>query len=214
MRVETDAAPGSVPLTPEATIGPFYPAALVADLPPRPERARDLLGAGLDGQLIQVTLRVRDCEGRPVAGAVVESWQADAQGRYRAAGDSALGEVASGFDGFARLATDASGAARLYTVKPGAHGVPGRSRRRAPHLRLTLLAAGIERLATQLFFEDEGANANDPLLVSMTDVAARSRLLLRRVPADDREQGRILAYELTLVLRGGDETPFFTEGPS
>ena len=87
---------------------------------------------------------------------------------------------------------------------------------RAPHLRLTIFASGIDRLVTQVFFDDEPLNATDPVLASIPDPEVRSRLIATRrdLGAEARveagERGR-LEYELDIVLRGGRETPFFDD---
>jgi len=87
---------------------------------------------------------------------------------------------------------------------------------RAPHLRLTIFASGIDRLVTQVFFDDEPLNATDPVLVSIPDPEVRSRLIAARrdLGAEARievDQRRPLEYELDIVLRGGRETPFFDD---
>ena len=74
---------------------------------------------------------------------------------------------------------------------------------RAPHLRLTIFASGIDRLVTQVFFEDEALNASDPVLLSIPDAVVRDRLIARK-------QGQ-LEYALDIVLRGDGETPFFDD---
>src|SRR5262245_14427412 len=87
---------------------------------------------------------------------------------------------------------------------------------RAPHLRLTIFASGIDRLVTQVFFDDEPLNATDPVLVSIPDPEVRSRLIAARrdlgaearVEAGERTR---LEYAIDIVLRGDGETPFFDD---
>jgi len=80
--------------------------------------------------------------------------------------------------------------------------VPGPSGRpQAPHIVLGILGRGIlTRLVTRLYFDDEAANAQDPIL-EMVPADRRPTLVARRV-ADGR-------YRFDIVLQGQDETVFF-----
>ena len=60
-----------------------------------------------------------------------------------------------------------------------------------------------------LFFDGQPLNESDPVLNAVPDPAIRARLIARRVPAADA--AGTLAYELTVVLRGELETPFFDD---
>ena len=85
---------------------------------------------------------------------------------------------------------------------------------RAPHLRLTIFASGIDRLVTQVFFDDESLNASDPVLLSIPDAVVRDRLIARlRSHSNDASFGVASAaeYALDIVLRGDGETPFFDD---
>jgi protocatechuate 3,4-dioxygenase beta subunit len=99
----------------------------------------------------------------------------------------------------------------LRTIKPGAHPVPvereapgERVAQRAPHLRLTIFASGIDRLVTQIFFDDEPLNASDPVLAAIPDTLVRDRLIAAR-------GRRSHEYTIDIVLRGDAETPFFDD---
>ena len=103
----------------------------------------------------------------------------------------------------------------LCTVKPGAHaaavaGAAG-SPVRAPHVRLTIFASGIDRIVTQVFFYDEPGNAADPVLGAVS-AGDRERLIARRVNARDADGGT--AYKLTIRMRGDGETPFIDDWAS
>jgi protocatechuate 3,4-dioxygenase beta subunit len=85
---------------------------------------------------------------------------------------------------------------------------------RAPHLRLTIFASGIDRLVTQMFFDDEPLNQSDPVLHSIEDPRVRDRLIARRRNGSDSEGvPGIVGYEIQIVLRGEAETPFFDDWP-
>jgi protocatechuate 3,4-dioxygenase beta subunit len=193
--------------TPEATIGPFYPGAFLSGFPQDLCNIAPLLAHRPQGQPVIFAARFLDSAGLPVPSLIVELWQANASGRYRHPEDRSNAPLDPQFDGFARLRTAADGAVRLHTIKPGAHRVAAHSTMmRAPHLRLTIFASGIDRLITQVFFEGEALNESDPVLMSIPDPRARERLIARRRTPRDVAQ-----YEIDIVLRGAGETPFFDD---
>jgi protocatechuate 3,4-dioxygenase, alpha subunit len=143
-------------LTPSQTVGPFLSIGLTWQTGHLvvPE---DTPGA------IRITGLVTDGAGEPVTDAIVETWQADADGRFDHP-DDPRGPSGSGFGGFGRCATDADGHFRIVTVKPGALGDG-----QAPHIDVSLFARGLlDRVVTRIYFPDEdAANATDPLLSSL-----------------------------------------------
>lgn len=193
--------------TPEATIGPFYPGVFVEQFPHDLTRVVPLVMHRPQGQPISIKFRFLDSTGKPVPSVIVEVWQANSSGRYRHPQDQSDAPLDPQFDGFARLRTDDHGACILTTIKPGAHRVGNLTR--APHLRLTIFASGIDRLLTQIFFEDEPLNASDPVLNSIPGPSVRPRLIACRNPAAGRDN--LLAYGITIVMRGEAETPFFDD---
>lgn len=174
--------------TPSQTAGPFLSIGLRwADgpyvVPPQAPGAFWLRG------------RVLDAAGEPLLDALVETWQADPDGRF--AGPAPT----SGFRGFGRSET-LDGEYAILTVKPAP--VPdGQGRPQAPHLAVSVFARGLlNRVVTRIYFADEtDANAADPVLTSLPDDPARATLLAQ--PSSD-------GYRLDLVLQGSDETVFFT----
>ena len=213
-------------VTPEATVGPFYPGAFLTDTPQDLWTVAPLVAHRPQGQPIVVAVRFLDALKRPVPSLLVEFWQANAHGRYRHPQDRSAVPLDPQFDGFARLRTGDEGTVRFATIKPGAHAIPvasGFSRTvgaapamRAPHLRLTIFASGIDRLVTQIFFDDEALNATDPVLASIPDPVVRARLLAtyRGLGAEPRihsGERRRREYAIDIVLRGDGETPFFDD---
>jgi protocatechuate 3,4-dioxygenase beta subunit len=194
--------------TPEATVGPFYPGAFVASMPQDLSTVGPLVAHRPQGQPIVFVARFLDALGRPVPSLIVEFWQANAHGRYRHPSDRSAAPLDPQFDGFARLRTEDDGAIRFSTIKPGSHPVYRGSGTRAPHLRLTIFVSGIDRLVTQVFFDDEALNTSDPVLQSIADESVRRRLIAKR--RDGGPDG-IPEYALDIVLRGGAETPFFED---
>src|SRR5262249_18409178 len=137
----------SAPATASQTVGPFFRIGM------EPLYATDL-APGAAGK-VTISGRVLDGDGKPVDDAILEIWQADAQGRHR------QGDTTDGFTGFGRVPTDANGEFRFSTVKPGR--VPGpRGELQAPHLVVAVFMRGLLiHLLTRLYFPDEPANAGD-----------------------------------------------------
>jgi protocatechuate 3,4-dioxygenase alpha subunit len=130
--------------TAEMTLGPFFPREFARD-------ANDLTLSGVRGEVIEVTGRITQLDGRPLDNVVIEIWQADIQR-------------------WGRAATDANGIYRFRTIKPGA--LEGR----LPHINLLLLYSGLMRhLQTVMFFE-LGA---DPVLDAVP-ASRRGRLVAQR----------------------------------
>lgn len=198
------------PFTPEATIGPFYPFLFTERMPAAPAIALSGIVHRPQGQPILLFGRVVDDGGVGIRNMILESWQANAQGRYRHPMDRSDAPLDPAFDGFARVRTDANGMYRLHTILPGGHSSPDSPAiQRAPHIRLTIFGSGIDRIVTTAFFEGEAANHADPLLCSIADETARARLVARRTPQTDADGVR--AYRFDIILRGSGETPFFDD---
>lgn len=189
------AAPqGLVRPTDDDALGPFYPSTLAPDLdadlttaPGRSDRAQ--------GPVLYVSGRVLDRRGAPVAGAVLELWQANAAGRYAHPRDDSSPPLDPAFQGFARLVTDAEGRYALKTIKPGAYGS------RTPHLHVAVQAART-RLVTQMYFEGERLNASDGLL-QRGPAAARATKLSRWVSPSGNQERTALVAHWDVVLATG-----------
>lgn len=184
--------------TASQTVGPFFHLGMA-----RPDWA-DLTRDNPAGERILVEGRVLDGDGAPVPDAVIEMWQANAAGRYNHPDDVQTDKpLDPHFRGFGRAATDSEGRFRITTIRPGP--VPGRGNAlQAPHLTLAVFGRGLLRhLYTRLYFADEPANANDPLLSSIEDEAARRTLLARRT-----DRGSTPGYSFDIILQGENETVF------
>lgn len=166
--------------TPSQTRGPYYPVAKPADsdldltqVAGRPRRA--------EGEVIEVTGRVLSAQAGPLAGAVVEIWQADHQGRYHHPRESA-GMADPNFQGFGAVRTAAGGAYLFRTIRPRFYGSGGLMR--TPHIHFRVAAAGRPELVTQMYFPGETMNARDALFRALPGEAARDALTARRDAAD------------------------------
>lgn len=181
-------------LTPSQTIGPFFAYALTPRAYGGKELANEqVAGEGVAGEHIRIEGRVFDGDGAPVGDAMLESWQADAEGRFNAAGNA-------GFTGFGRIETGADGSFFIETIRPGA--LPGpNGALQAPHIALSIFARGLLiRLATRIYFDDEPGNANDPVL-ALVPAERRGTLIARRGPDG--------VFRLDIRLQGEGETVFF-----
>ena len=159
------------------------------------------------GERIRIEGRVFDGIGTVLKDVLIESWQANAEGRYAHPADRQPGKpVDPDFRGWGRSCTDFdSGVYSFETIKPGP--VIGRNGRvMAPHINLWIVARGINLgLNTRLYFGDEAeANAKDPVLNLIEWEARRATLVAAR---EDRD-GRAL-YRFDIRLQGEGETVFF-----
>ncbi|CAN7154243.1 protocatechuate 3,4-dioxygenase subunit alpha [Bosea sp. LjRoot90] len=191
----------------EDTVGPYYPYSFLDGDRSDLTRLHHGLSVGPQGKPIILCGRLIDCEGQPVDDALLEFWQANAAGVLRTPDiqdDTLLDPY---FDGFGRLITTLE-PFTFKTVKPGAIAPSRGMAARSPHITLTIFSDGITRLVTQIFFDDEPeANRRDPLLESLAP-ELRERLIARLVSAPS---GDLAVYEITLVMRGENETPFFDD---
>jgi protocatechuate 3,4-dioxygenase alpha subunit len=186
-----------VNLTPSQTVGPFLAIGL-----PWPD-GPFVVPEGTEGA-ITITGRVLDGAGEPVPDALVETWQADPDGRFSHPDDprGPAGEPA--FRGFGRCATDSGGSYRIVTLKPGALPCPGGGTE-APHLDVSVFARGLlDRVVTRIYFPDEAeANAADPVLATIGDTGRAATLVAR---ADPGAAGQL---RFDIHLQGEHETVFF-----
>ena len=188
-------------ITPFQPTGP-YPQVML-DLP---TGAAIPLSPEARGQRIVIEGSVTDGAGQPVADVMIETWQADAAGRYAHASDPDFANADAAFWGYRRVATDADGRFTIETVKPGAtraaieSGAPGVEALHAPHLVVAIYGGGIlYRYVTRMYFAGDEANAVDPIL-RMVPPDRRSTLIM---PLDGG------VYRCVIRLQGPGETVFF-----
>mgnify|MGYP000313952810 CR=1 FL=1 len=160
--------------TPAQTEGPFYPVSLPADTD------GDLLRQGGDayakGQPCWLDGQVRDASGQPLAGAVVEIWQCDADGHYRHPGDGNRADPT--FQAFGRVQADSQGRYRFRTIRPVAYSG------RTPHIHVKVKLGRRTLLTTQLYVAGDPGNAQDFLWRRLSD-ADRAVLTVSFQPVAD-----------------------------
>lgn len=153
------------------------------------------------GERITIKGRVIDGSGTPLKDALVEIWQADADGLYNSPSEM-RGFADQHFSGWGRCPANMdSGAFVFETIKPGQ--VPfNDGRMMAPHITFWIVARGINiGLHTRMYFpEEEAANAADPVLGRIEHKVRVPTL----IAAKDGN-----TYTFDIHLQGENETVFF-----
>ncbi len=179
--------------TPRQSAGPFYPDQLPLD-----SDADLVTVAGRDGPALgDVTHlfgRILDRDGRPLAGARVEIWQCDANGRYIHSRDAARGGGDPNSQGDGRTESDGEGGCRFRTIRP----VPYTGR--TPHIHIAVAAAGHAQLVSQLYVAGEPLNAGDFLYRRISDPQQRAAVTIALEPRPDLEAGA-LGMHADIVLQ-------------
>lgn len=195
--------------TPSQTLGPFSAYSLTAEQYGYPYNSivgGSLISEATPGQYvgnerIYITGRVLDGNSATILDALVELWQADAEGMYRSEVIDNVGPVPH-FTGFGRLGTGTNADHRFTftTIKPGPVNDTS-----APHINVILFMRGsLHQLYTRLYFPDEAdANQQDTLLNAVPE-DRRNTLIAHR-----REQGGQVFYDFDIYMQGDRETVFF-----
>jgi protocatechuate 3,4-dioxygenase, alpha subunit len=196
--------------TPSQTVGPFFAYSLTAEQYGYPFNSiinDSLIESNIDpqncvtaGERIYITGQVLDGKGDSILDAVVELFQADANGQYRT---TPIKHKNDGFTGFGRLGTGTNPEHRFTftTIKPGS--VNGQ----APHIDVLLMMRGsLRNLYTRLYFSDNmAANEQDDLFKAVPE-NRRKTLIANRL-----EVNGLVFYEFNIRMQGEEETVFFEE---
>ena len=194
--------------TPSQTVGPFFAYSLTAEQYGYPFNSiinDSLIESKIDPQncvmaskRIYITGRVFDGNGNSILDAVVELFQADANGQYRT---TPIKHKNDGFTGFGRLGTGTNSEHRFTftTIKPGS--VNGQT----PHIDVLLMMRGsLRNLYTRLYFSDNmAANEQDDLFKAVPE-NRRKTLIANRLEANG-----LVFYEFNIRMQGDGETVFF-----
>lgn len=161
------------------------------------------------GERILVHGRVLDENARPVAGSLIEIWQANAGGRYRHVKDTYFAPLDPNFGGCGRTMTDENGYYEFMTIRPGAYPWPnGGNDWRPMHVHFSLFGHAFgQRLITQMYFEGDPLIELCPIAATVKDRSQLDRL----VAPLDMERARAmdyLAYRFDIVLRGRRQSMF------
>lgn len=185
--------------------GPFY----AADAPELPFGAD--MARGQPGERLHVEGSVSSGDGRPLAGALVDVWQADENGYYDLQRPDLTEPVLR-----ARFRTDGRGCFAFRSILPSHYPIPaggpvgellnatGRHPFRPAHIHFRIAAEGHETLVTQLF------PADGPYLADDAAFGVKASLVVECPPgatggAPDGSAGpwRQLAYDFVLKAQAG-----------
>jgi protocatechuate 3,4-dioxygenase beta subunit len=176
-----EAAAACVEATPAQTEGPFYP------VTPQSDTNWDLTqiqgrAAAAVGERLYIVGQVTDQDCQPVAGALVEIWQACASGRYSHPGDTSGLELDRNFQYWGRVLTDSNGEYKFKTIIPGDY--PASSTwQRPPHIHYKVQKRAHAELTTQLYFSGHPLNDGDLILLDLP-TAERERVVVDVKDAD------------------------------
>lgn len=159
------------------------------------------------GERIIVSGRVLDGDGRPVAGQLVEIWQANSSGRYIHKRDQHPAPLDPNFTGVGRCITGADGSYSFTTIKPGAYPWKNHLNAWRPaHIHFSLFGHEFtQRIVTQMYFPGDPLFALDPIYQSIVDQDARDRLVAT-YNHDQTKPEWALAYNWDIVLTGSKRT--------
>lgn len=162
--------------TPRQSAGPFYPTQPPLDDDNNLVRIHD--GEIARGQISDLSGKLLDINGRPLAGVRIEIWQCDANGRYRHPRERGRSPIDPAFQGFGHTLTDQQGRYRFRTIKPVTY--PGRT----PHIHVAVRPQGSDPLVTQLYVAGESRNESD-FLYRRIPVEQRRLVTAEFLPGDD-----------------------------
>jgi protocatechuate 3,4-dioxygenase beta subunit len=191
-----DAADSCV-VTPAVDEGPFFPRQRPSDSDADLTRVAGR-SARADGDVIVVHGRVMDAACNPIAGAVIDVWQANRHGRYDHEADPNPAPLDPNFQGSAHLTSAEDGSYRIRTIMPGAYPASP-DWDRPPHLHFKVARRGYHEMITQMLFAGHELNAADRLLQSL-DAEEQEHVLVTAAAERDAEDDAPV-YTFDLVLR-------------
>jgi len=161
------------------------------------------------GERIIVHGTVRDENAHPVAGTLIEIWQANAGGKYRHVNDKYMAALDPNFGGCGRVITDADGRYSFRTVRPGPYPFPNDGCAWRPaHVHLSIFGHSfVQRLVTQFYFEGDPLIPRCVIVNTIKDPAAIASLIAK-LDMDSMRAFDCLAYRFDIVLRGRKATYF------
>lgn len=195
-----------LPATTWQTVGPYFRLGCDA------LNCSEMAAPGVAGEHITIQGRVLDGNGDGVPDAMLEIWQANANGRYAHPEDLQEEDLQeeddkerlpeANFSGFGRIPTDEQGRFRFSTIKPGP--VPGLDGKpQAPHLVVSIFMRGLLiRLVTRIYFANDPQNDADYVL-SLVSPERRATVMATPVAGDKA------VLEWNAILQGNGETVFF-----
>lgn len=179
--------------SPSQTVGPYLRIGLIYG-----HKQTDLIEDGVKGEQILLSGILYDGDGSPIGDGMIEIWQPDAQGIFNHPRDPQQDQADPHFRGFGRSETHRGGEFQFKTIKPGSRDG------QAPYINVTVFARGmLVQAVTRIYFADETANENDPVLSALP--ADRRQTLL----ATRDDSGVLPHYHFDIHVQGDQETVFF-----
>ena len=171
--------------TPAQTEGPFFPNKLPLDTD------NDLLiinssTSPSSGEVAWVSGRILDPTGQPLRNALVEIWQADANGAYLHTGSDNGDKRDRNFLGYGRFLTGSTGEYGFRTIKPVSY--PGRS----PHIHYKISQGGKNLLTTQCYVKGHPGNARDMVLKGIKDKKQLESVMVEFKPLEGSKIGELM----------------------
>jgi protocatechuate 3,4-dioxygenase, beta subunit len=165
------------------------------------------------GERIIVHGRVLDENERPVPGALIEIWQANAGGKYRHVNDTYMAALDPNFGGCGRVISDAEGRYSFRTIRPGPYPFPNDGCAWRPaHIHLSIFGhAFVQRLVTQIYFEGDPLIKRCVIVNTIKDPQAIDSLTAK-LDMESMQAFDCLAYRFDVVLRGRNATHFENRG--
>jgi protocatechuate 3,4-dioxygenase alpha subunit len=187
---------------PSQTVGPFFHLGCTDR-----HCVGSLVSSQTRGEHMRLRICVLDGQGVAVPDAMIEIWQANADGKYSHPDDSHISGVDPefvdpDFKGFGRLPTDESGCCTFETIRPG-QGAANGGGKQASHFNISVFARGIlNRLATRAYFSGDPELKKD-LVLALVPADRQHTLLLQPSPEHRAE------WYFEIHLCGANETVFF-----
>lgn len=184
-------------VTPYQVEGPFYP-----DIP-QADTDLDLCNIegntqSATGEQLLIRGTVKDLNGRPIAGAKVDIWQANHYGRYSHSADRNTAPLDPNFQGWGIVQSDQSGHYGFKTIKPGPYPLSflGESGMRCRHIHFKVSHPDFNNLTTQMYFE------GDPLISQDLEIAKvpkqHQHLLIAKSTVDTDSGLPLYRFDLTM----------------
>jgi protocatechuate 3,4-dioxygenase, beta subunit len=197
--ITSDLYAEALTLTPRQTEGPYYPDHLPLDQ----DNDLTLISGGkapAGGVITEFGGRLLNRDGKPIADAMIELWQADNNGCYiHSKGTQKGKERDPQFQGFGKITTNDKGEYRFRTIKPGLY--TGRTR----HYHIAVVQSGKRMLTTQLYLAGEPQNDKDGVLKRIADEQQRLSVIRDFKPMSSGSQDLVGTWDI--VLGGTPEDP-------
>ena len=154
------------------------------------------------GQKIEISGKILDADGNAIPDAILELWQANAEGNYAHPEGTREKPIDPQFQGFGRVSTEEDGAFHFTTIKPGRVRGPS-GKLQAPHIVVSLFMRGLlRRLVTRIYFPDDPSHQEDFVLTEV-EPSRRHTLIAQTSPANPSQ----LIWNV--YMQGPNETVFF-----